>query len=123
LPCSCSGHYSTGRAAYTEISDIICAADPDISPSSPLYNECICFTGELTFATRAEAALKAAHRDAIPQDSVTSRTRYLVVGISDFINAETGLKSSKLQKAEALIEKGQCLEIISEDEFVDLLCQ
>lgn len=106
---------------FYKVSDITCDLDDDVTDVSPLNGARICFTGALTFATRTDAARQAAARGAIPQDGVNAETNYLVVGISDFIDFENGIKSNKLKKAEACIGKGQMIQIISEDEFVDLL--
>jgi len=43
------------------------------------------------------------------------------MGIQDYSKFTDGEKSSKLKKAEGLIEKGQDLEIISEEEFLQML--
>jgi DNA polymerase-3 subunit epsilon len=121
-PC---GSYSTRRqmdAQKEKISDITSELDDDASMSGPLYGAIICFTGALSIP-RTEAARKAAARGAIPQDNVTPQTKYLVVGINDFIGFESGFKTGKMKRAEAYRGKGQDLEIISEDEFTDLLRQ
>ena len=63
----------------------------------------------------------AAEHGAIPNASVTSTTNYLVVGNDDYHKFKTGNKSNKMIKAEQLIAKGQDLEMITEDDFLDFL--
>jgi DNA polymerase-3 subunit epsilon len=103
------------------ISEIDCCVDTDVTIESPLFDACVCFTGELNFASRHEAAQLAARRGARPQDTVTSKTNYLVVGYNNFIELDRSLMTTKLKKAVDLRQKGSCIEIISEDEFLDLL--
>ncbi len=109
------------KPMFERISEIDCIADPELAENNPLNGANICFTGELIMSNRHDAALMAAKRGAIPQDNVTKCTNFLVVGYSDLIDFENGKKTSKLVKAEQYIQSGSCLQIISEDEFVDLL--
>ena len=48
-------------------------------------------------------------------------TNYLIVGRDDYGNFKEGNKSNKMLKAEKLIQNGQDLEIITEDDFFELL--
>ncbi len=119
---SCSGPGHRGNYPNVKkISEITAELDPDVTEESPLYGSCICFTGELVLGKRVYIARRAAARGAIPQDTVTARTDYLVVGTSEYLDFERGRKTAKLQKAEALQAKGKPIEIIGEDEFLDLL--
>ena len=56
-------------------------------------------------------------------DNVNSKTNYLVLGNNDFCSTIKDGKSTKHKKAEKLILKGQDLEIISENVFLDLLSE
>ena len=59
-----------------------------------------------------------------PQNSVTSKTNYLVLGNLDYSKAlikDKDGKSSKQKKAEELILKGKDLEILSEDAFYEMI--
>ena len=89
------------------------------SDEGPLAGHTACFTGTLTLARR-EAADLVSGLGAAVSPSVTSRTTLLVVGTQNpgVIVAD---KSSKHLKAEALIAKGQDIEILSERQFLDVL--
>lgn len=85
-----------------------------------LNGKYIVFTGSLSIK-REEAMKKAAECGAIPNGSVTTKTNYLVVGKDDYGKFKLGNKSNKMIRAEELIKRGQDLEIITEDDFLDLL--
>lgn len=85
-----------------------------------LNGKVIVFTGALSI-TREEAMKLAAEHGAIPNASVTSKTNYLVVGNDDYHKFKLGNKSNKMIKAEQLISKGQDLEMITEDDFLELI--
>ena len=53
--------------------------------------------------------------------SVNKRTDYLVLGMQDYARFRDGKRSDKHKKALELIESGQDLEIISEDDFLRML--
>lgn len=88
--------------------------------TSNLSGKIIVFTGTLSI-TREEAMKLAANCGAIPNASVTSKTNYLVVGNDDYNKFKLGNKSNKMIKAEQLIAKGQDLEMITEDDFLELI--
>ena len=54
-------------------------------------------------------------------DSVTNRTTILVVGIQDKTRLNGYEKSSKQRKAEKLIVNGADIQILSEDDFFELV--
>lgn len=87
---------------------------------TPLSGKYIVFTGALKIK-RAEAMQMAANRGGIPEASVTKNTNYLIVGRDDYGKFKAGNKSNKMLKAEKLIQNGQDLEIITEDDFLELV--
>lgn len=92
----------------------------NINADSILNGKVIVFTGALSI-TREEAMKLAANCGAIPNASVTAKTNYLVVGNDDYNKFKLGNKSNKMIKAEQLIAKGQDLEMITEDDFLELI--
>lgn len=90
------------------------------------HNHCFyglnfCFTGKLERMTRKEANKAAALVGAIPEKSVTKHTNVLVVGEQDWrVVGKEGL-SNKMKKAQSLLEKGQNIEILTENDFIKLL--
>lgn len=90
----------------------------EIDDSSPFYGRSVCFTGKLGSMGRREAMQKAVNLGATIEGSVTKKLDYLIVGNLDFISSIKDGKSAKLKKAEQLIERGQSLQILSEDFFL-----
>lgn len=92
----------------------------DFDINHPLYNKGIAFTGTLSMP-RKDATQLAVNKGAYYCNSVNKKTNYLVIGVQDYSKFSDGEKSSKLKKAEELTEKGQDLEIIDENEFLNLI--
>lgn len=90
------------------------------NPDGSLAGEVAVFTGELSI-TRQEAAELAANVGCTVAASVTQKTTLLIVGDQDPRKLSGHKKSSKHRKAEILIEKGQPICIIAEDDFRRLL--
>ena len=87
------------------------------------YGLYFCFTGKLELMTRREANTIVALTGGIPEKSVTKNTNILVVGEQDWrVVGESGL-SSKMKKAQALLEKGQEIEVMTENDFLKFLGQ
>lgn len=92
----------------------------DAKSSSPFYGKNIAFTGRLKGFSRREAAELLATKGGQPQNGITRNTNFIVVG--DFENVMIkGNKSSKLKKAEELIQNGKELEILSEEDFLKMI--
>jgi DNA polymerase-3 subunit epsilon len=87
--------------------------------NGPLYGENIVFTGALSLP-RHEAAKIAAQLGCNVKNSVSKKTTILVVGIQTSSKLVGYTKSSKHRKAEDLINSGQSIKIISENDFVRL---
>ncbi|UZW54061.1 exonuclease domain-containing protein [Sphingobium sp. JS3065] len=83
-----------------------------------LTGENIVFTGELS-VPRSLAANMAAEAGGNVDSGVTKKTTMLVVGERDLMPG-WGEKSGKHLKAEALIEKGQDIRIVGENDFMSL---
>ena len=84
-----------------------------------LSGETIVFTGELAIP-RKEAANMAAEAGCKVVRSVSKKVTMLVVGIQDKSKHNGYEKSSKQRKAEALIEQGLNIQILSECDFSEL---
>ena len=93
--------------------------EPD--PEGLLFAKKIVFTGTLESLPRREAFQLAVDAGATPSQSVSKRTDYLVMGITDLRQVgETG-KSTKHRKALALAAEGHSINIIDEDQFFCLI--
>lgn len=92
----------------------------DTDPNHPFFGKNMVFTGKLKLLSRKKAAELLAARGGIPQNNITSTTNYILLG--DFKEAMIkGNKSSKLKKAETMIQEGKNLKIISEEDFMRML--
>ena len=92
-----------------------------MNPDHYFYGLYFCFTGKLERMTRKEANTIVALTGGIPEQSVTKNTNILVVGEQDWrVVGESGL-SSKMKKAQSLLENGQNIEIMTEDDFFKFL--
>lgn len=122
------------REGYT-VQDLFRPADPwagkhiDVKQIQPTNEEpdensfffCkhVVFSGDLARYTRKEAMQLIVNLGGELDSSVTRKTNVLVLG--DLEQATGGEKSSKQKRAEALMEKGQDIQIIKETEFYKLL--
>ncbi len=130
--CSLDGYkpFSNAVASSSEPSkssksfsakDLSPNSEPD--PQGPLFSKRIVFTGTLESMPRREAFQAAVDAGAKPSQSVSKRTDYLVLGVTDLRRVgETG-RSSKHRMALALAAEGSPVEIIDEDQFICLLAE
>jgi DNA polymerase-3 subunit epsilon len=80
------------------------------------------FTGTLKSMERKQAMQLVLQAGGQPEERVTKCTNYLVVGDQDYrYFAEGETKSSKMRKAESLLAEGQDIEIISEEDFLQMI--
>ena len=86
----------------------------------PLYGETVVFTGTLTIPRR-EAADLAANFGCDVKDSVTRKVTMLIVGTQDKSKLNGYEKSAKHRRAEALVNQGEDIQILSEQDFYDLV--
>ncbi|KNB52357.1 exonuclease domain-containing protein [Streptomyces caatingaensis] len=107
-------HYKgRGARARTPLPD----ADPDADPDGELYGAAVCITGTLASMTRDEAHRRLAEAGAQPEKNVTKRTTILVSASQTQLKPGDTL-SGKARKAQALLESGQEIEVLDEDEFL-----
>ncbi len=99
----------------------VTANTTDIDETNPIFGKVVVFTGALSSMSRLNAFQIVADLGATPQDSVTKKTNFLVIGKADFVKSVKEGKTSKMKKAESLIAKGNDLAILSEDAFFDLI--
>ncbi len=89
-----------------------------LSASDVMAGETVVFTGKLFMSTRSEAEALVERFGGIAQSGVTKKTTIVVTGDLDPATLRPGATmSTKLAKAMALAEKGQPIEIWTEDEF------
>jgi DNA polymerase-3 subunit epsilon len=77
------------------------------------------FTGALQSRTRQEAWEEVVRVGGIPENIVTKRTNVLVIGdINPAVLAPGVATTGKAAKAFALQDKGQDIEVMTEDDFL-----
>ncbi|WP_416826217.1 exonuclease domain-containing protein [Ectobacillus polymachus] len=101
-----------------DLSAIEVALDADREHA--FYGKSIVFTGKLNAFSRKEAAELLASKGGTPQNGLNKETNFIVVGDFRDVMIE-GNKSTKLLKAEKMINEGKELEIISELDFLKML--
>lgn len=80
----------------------------------------IAITGILAFYKRMEAFEQISYRGGIPQNTVTKKTDYLVIGYYND-GVLDGEKSNKQVRAEKYMKEGKKIKVITGDEFVAAL--
>ncbi|GAA0973159.1 hypothetical protein GCM10009551_002810 [Nocardiopsis tropica] len=89
---------------------------PDADPAGPLYGRTVCVSGDLASMDKPEVWRRVAEAGGRPAKNVTRKTDVLVLGGHD----GTG-KTSKHRQAETYRERGQRIDLVTEDELLALL--
>lgn len=123
---SCRSLNATSRASNsreqtrTKIGEVV--VNSEASHDHPMFGKKVVFTGALYSMTRPEAWNLVAKVGAIPKDSMSKTTDYLVVGEQDPLKLKPGeVQSSKFREAEKLRENGFGIQVISETDFLAIL--
>jgi DNA polymerase III epsilon subunit-like protein len=94
-------------------------ANPDADPGHPFHGRVIVFTGALMSRTRQMAWDDVVKAGGIPEPDVTQRTNILVIGdINPALLAPGMITTGKAAKVFALQDKGQDIELMTEDDFL-----
>jgi len=92
-----------------------------VEAGSPLKDKDIVFTGELKSMPRKAAFAVVEKAGGRASESINKNTELLVMGVQDYSRFVDGRKSSKTKKAEALRTEGYPIEIISEEDFLNMI--
>ncbi len=96
--------------------------NPNADPDGYLYGRVVVFTGALMSMTRQIAWEECARVGAAANESTTKRTNVLVVGDINPAVLQPGSKiTGKARRAFELQEKGQDIEVMTEDDFLRCL--
>lgn len=106
--------FQEGNMTNKDSLDII-FSDPIESLSHPFYHKQIVFTGALSTMTRSEAARQVKACGGLLQGTVTQQTDFVILG-----DKRRGI-STKQRKAEQLINDGEDIQILIEDDFLWLI--
>jgi DNA polymerase III subunit epsilon len=95
--------------------------EENLQPENPFFEKNIVFTGTLTSMVRREAQIKVLELGGKCSTGVNNSTNFLIVGEQDYSRYGEGSKSSKMKKAESLLSKGQEIELLSENQFIEMI--
>lgn len=109
------------KGNFTTINFTFNVDDFEKDENSYLFDRHVCFTGVLEKMVRNNAKMIVERLGGICDDTVTSRTNFLVLGNNDYCSSIKDGKSNKHKKAEALLLKGNDIQVIPEDTFYELL--
>jgi DNA polymerase-3 subunit epsilon len=116
-------NYGTGQYDYRGkhiISSKGLSATVEVSPDGEFFEKKLVFTGILESMTRDQAIQRAVNNGATVSSSVSKKTDFLIVGRSDFLDFEKGIKTNKFKDAEKVKASGGSIEIIDEEDFLRL---
>lgn len=99
----------------------ITTENEEFDEDHPFFDKTLVFTGALQSMVRKEAAQKVVDLGAKCGGSVTKSTHFLIIGDYDLRQFGDGFKSSKMKRAEQLLNEGQAIEIVGENEFLKML--
>tara|TARA_B110000211_G_scaffold205872_1_gene240424 strand:+ start:139 stop:1050 length:912 start_codon:yes stop_codon:yes gene_type:complete len=95
--------------------------EENLQPENPFFERNIVFTGTLTSMVRREAQIKVLELGGKCSSGVNNSTNFLIVGEQDYSRYGEGSKSSKMKKADNLLSKGQEIELLSENQFIEMI--
>jgi DNA polymerase-3 subunit epsilon len=114
------GSVATGGGSGRAFTPIEVNLDAD--PSGYLYGRVVVFTGALMSMTRDMARQACAKLGATPEENTTKRTNVLVVGdINPAVLRPGSNLTGKTRRAFELQDKGQEIEVMTEDDFLRCL--
>jgi DNA polymerase-3 subunit epsilon len=94
----------------------------DADPGGYLYGRTVVFTGALVSMGSQQAWEECARMGAFPEPNTTKRTNVLVLGDVNPASLRPGADlTEKAKKAFDLQLKGQCIEVMTEDDFLRCL--
>lgn len=94
----------------------------DADPDGYIFGRVVVFTGALKAMTRDVARQECAKAGGIPEHNTTTRTNVLVVGDINPASLKPGSQATgKTRKAFELQDKGQAIEVMTEDDFLRCL--
>lgn len=107
----------TGSRNFTPV-----VVNPDADQDGYLYGRVVVFTGTLMSMTRDVARQECARVGAVPEQNTTKKTNVLVVGdINPAVLRPDSNVTGKTRKAFDLQDKGQAIEVMTEDDFLRCL--
>lgn len=110
------------KAYYNNLKSI----SPDTNEfdeTNPVYGKIVVFTGALSSITRAQAFQMVANLGGYPEDRITMKTNYLVIGNEEFASSVKNGRTSKMKKADTYRLRGCDIVVLSENTFFEIVGQ
>lgn len=93
----------------------------EFDETNPVFGKVVVFTGTLSSMGRRDAFQLVADLGGYPEDKITKRTNFLVVGNEDFAKSVKDGRTNKMKKADEYQRKGQDIVVLSENTFFEVL--
>lgn len=93
----------------------------EFDESNPIFGKVIVFTGTLSHMSRKDAFQIVANLGGIPENAVTTKTNFLIVGNEEFVKSVKNGQTSKMRKASNYQQKGLDILTLSEYTFFDMI--
>lgn len=112
-----SSLYYKKKSARSILSSMAAENTDLFDEENVFFEKSCCFTGTLDKMTRREAAQIVLNIGGYVEASVTKKTNYLIMGVTDFEKTKNHGLSKKALKAYKLKTQGQDIDIIDENTF------
>lgn len=93
----------------------------DVDETNPVFGKVVVFTGTLSSVSRKEAFQIVVNLGGYPENSVTRKTNFLVVGNEEFAISVKNGKTNKMVKAENYRNQGFDISTLSENTFFEMI--
>lgn len=110
------------KAYYNRLKSVELDTD-EFDETNPVYGKVVVFTGALSSMTRAQAFQVVANLGGHPEDRITMKTNFLIIGNEDFASSVKNGKTSKMKKADDYRLRGCDISVLSENTFFEIIDQ
>ena len=93
----------------------------EFDETNPIYGKVVVFTGALSCMPRKDAFQTVVNLGGIPENSITKKTNFLVVGNEEFADSVKNGKTKKMEKAEKYRQNGVDISVLSENTFFEMI--
>lgn len=109
------------RSDYNAGLKAVKASSGDIADGGPIFGKVVVFTGALSTMSRKEAYQIVLNHGGFPENTLTKKTNFLVVGETEFACSVINGKTNKMEKAEDYRAAGLDILTLSESQFFEMI--
>lgn len=113
--------FESKSADYSKVLNTIKPTVDTFDDTNPFYGKVVVFTGALSRMSRRNAWQEVANLGGLPENRITKKTNYLVIGDEDFVASVKDGKSSKMKKADEYQRQGLDIVTLPESTFFEIL--